>query len=177
MAKTVFDIGEKFEHLTVIAELPKDARSNRIYLVRCSCGTEKSVPGRNLRPEVTVSCGCHQRATVLQRLLKHGDTSRKTRTAEYRCWAHIKDRCFNPNDRAFHNYGGRGITVCARWRDGYENFLADVGRRPSPKHSIDRYPDNDGNYEPDNVRWATKSEQQRNRRPFRARFESDGVAA
>ena len=96
MAKTVFDIGEKFEHLTVIAELPKDARSNRIYLVRCSCGTEKSVPGRNLRPEVTVSCGCHQRATVLKRLLKHGDTSRKTRTAEYRCWAHIKDRCFNP---------------------------------------------------------------------------------
>ncbi len=72
-------------------------------------------------------------------------------------------RCRNPKFRQFADYGGRGITVCARWLR-YENFLADMGRRPSQSHSLDRYPNGDGNYEPSNVRWATRSEQMKNRR-------------
>jgi hypothetical protein len=91
---------------------------------------------------------------------RHGDTQ----TAEYKCWRSMLNRCSNANLRIFKYYGGRGITVCERWRNRYVDFLADMGRRPSHEHSIDRI-DNDGNYEPGNCRWATKSEQELNKRP------------
>ena len=86
-------------------------------------------------------------------------------TKEHRAWWHMRSRCLNPKHTDFAYYAGRGITVCERWRNSYALFLADVGRAPSPKHSLDRI-DNNGNYEPGNVRWATWSEQMRNRRPF-----------
>jgi hypothetical protein len=76
----------------------------------------------------------------------------------------MKQRCYNPNNRNFPNYGGRGITVCAAWRDDFAAFLHDMGPRPSPDHSLDRFPDNDGNYEPGNVRWATPDQQRGNMR-------------
>ena len=88
---------------------------------------------------------------------------RQTGTPEHQAWIQIRSRCTNQNLRSFKDYGGREISVCARW-DSFENFLADMGKRPSAKHSIDRFPDNDGNYEPGNCRWATKKEQGRNRR-------------
>jgi hypothetical protein len=97
---------------------------------------------------------------------KHGDSVRGQKTAEHSIWEGIRKRCTNPNYHAYPRYGGRGIRVCDRWLDpeiGYANFLADMGRRPSPKHSIDRYPDNDGNYEPGNCRWATVDEQNTNK--------------
>jgi hypothetical protein len=103
-----------------------------------------------------VWCGSNPAST------RHGDTSRTARTPEYVAWSNMRGRCLNLDHPKFKDYGGRGITVCEGW-DSYENFLADMGRRPGPDLSLDRI-DNDGNYEPGNCRWATKSEQQSNRR-------------
>lgn len=91
----------------------------------------------------------------------HGDTTHTTKSKEYQAWIGMKSRCFNVNEKRYKNYGGRGITVCDRWRDSYQNFLTDMGRAPSPKHSIDRI-NVDGNYEPTNCRWASIKEQANN---------------
>jgi hypothetical protein len=104
----------------------------------------------------------------------HGEAGVRSsqRTAEYRAWANIKNRCHNELTPAYAYYGARGIAVCDKWRNSYESFLADMGRRPSPSHSIDRI-DNDRGYEPGNCRWATLSEQRRNTRAVQ-RFEHGG---
>src|ERR1035437_3400711 len=94
--------------------------------------------------------------------LRHGHTSNNTKSPEYQSWANMKDRCLNPNSTAFYCYGGRGIKICERWVI-FENFLADMGPRPSLKYSLDRHPNNDGDYEPENCRWATINEQLANR--------------
>lgn len=85
------------------------------------------------------------------------------KTPEYKAWQEMKRRCNDSNRQNYRNYGGRGIVVCERWLD-FTNFLADMGRKPTLEHSLDRYPNNNGNYEPGNVRWATKEQQSRNRR-------------
>lgn len=90
-------------------------------------------------------------------------THGKTRTPEFRIWSGIKTRCFNSNAPEFKNYGGRGIKMCARWSASFEAFLADMGRRPSIKHSIERV-ENDGDYEPGNCVWVLRREQARNKR-------------
>lgn len=95
----------------------------------------------------------------------HGDGG-KNRKAEYAAWNQMIPRCCNPKSPNYHRYGGRGISVCSAWRS-YEQFLGDVGRRPSVKHSLDRFPNNNGNYEPGNVRWATRQQQARNQRTTR----------
>jgi hypothetical protein len=87
---------------------------------------------------------------------------------EYESWHRMKQRCRNPNSEGYKNYGGRGITVCRRWLSSFANFLADMGPKPSPRHTIDRI-NNDGDYEPGNCRWATPIEQARNRRPAQFR--------
>lgn len=113
------------------------------------------------------------RETFGERNRKHGHSNPETPT--YRCWCAVIDRCTNPNNPNYSGYGGRGITICERWRHSFETFLQDMGERPSLKHSIDRWPDNDGNYEPSNCRWATQSQQCRNRKTCRAVIRSDGL--
>lgn len=95
---------------------------------------------------------------------KHGESPSRLHpaTPEYRVWVDMIRRCENPRNKRFYIYGARGITVCDRWRRSYKNFLSDVGRRPSPKYQIDRK-NNDGNYDPGNVRWATRKQQARNK--------------
>jgi hypothetical protein len=92
----------------------------------------------------------------------HGHRKRSYKSSEYLAWDHMKQRCFNPNSKNYKHYGGRGIKVCDRWVNSFENFYNDMGAKPSKEHSIDRI-NNDGNYEPGNCRWATNIEQQRNR--------------
>lgn len=94
--------------------------------------------------------------------LKHGGARVSGKTTEYKIWCAMRERCNRVQSTEFKRYGGRGIRVCERWND-FANFLADMGPRPSRRHSLDRYPNNDGHYEPDNCRWATSAEQQRNK--------------
>lgn len=119
----------------------------------------RRVEGKSLRIGTTKSCWCLQRDVAT----KHGHTKGGQRTVEYRTWASMKRRCINPRSTNYPGYGGRGIQVCDQWMNSFECFLSNMGIRPSKGHSIDRI-NNEGNYEPGNCRWATASEQQRNKR-------------
>lgn len=114
------------------------------------------------------------RETFGERMTKHGHTADHKTTPEYRAWANMHTRCSNPKSSYFPRYGGRGISVCSRW-DSFEFFLSDMGNRPSRGHSLDRFPNRDGNYEPGNCRWATSQEQNRNRSTTRAVVRDDGL--
>ncbi|WP_347271641.1 hypothetical protein [Rhizorhabdus histidinilytica] len=134
----------------------------RTALCRCDCGTERHVPIQILKAGKSHHCGCRNGEKNAE---LHG-THLMSATPEHRSWAHMKERCFNENCADYPDYGGRGITVCDRWRDSFEAFFADMGPRPSIKHSIDRI-DVNRNYDPGNCRWATNLEQAQNKRDTR----------
>lgn len=154
-------VGRKYNHLTVLEhggyrQFSKSREST--WKCLCDCGKELIVPQRYLVTDGTKSCGCI--------IGKHKRTHGATGTAEYRVWDAMRRRCNDPCDARYPYYGGRGIRVCERWLK-FESFLADMGIRPSADHSLDRYPNNDGNYEPGNCRWATRVQQSNNRRSSR----------
>jgi hypothetical protein len=146
----------RYGNLNVLKSSPQKG----YLLCVCDCGVkvlrQRYYLTRALKEGRLISCGCR----IGEWATKHGLFKSK----EYRAWLNMKDRCSNPNNIRWDYYGGRGIKVCKRWRQSFEAFFADVGPAPSPAHSLDRYPDMNGNYEPNNVRWATASQQAHNRR-------------
>lgn len=158
-----FPIGAVSHRLTVTEHLGPNRNGDFVVVCRCECGSVKRVNASNLRSENTKSCGCLHAEHVAKVSLTHGHCAGGKDSGEYNAWCHMQARCDNPKNPDFHNYGGRGITVCKKWRDSFQAFYEDMGPRPSPDHSIDRK-NNHGNYTKQNCRWATRTEQARNKR-------------
>jgi hypothetical protein len=152
-------IGQQFERMLVISAAGRSKSKKSLWLCRCDCDVEKVVLGANLKEGGTRSCGCLHRELVSQLNTNHGQTN----TAEYNIWTQAKQRCTNPNNKRFHDYGGRGVKFLF---DDFEEFFAHIGPRPGKEYSLDRI-DNSGNYEYGNVRWATLKIQSRNKRSNR----------
>ena len=162
--------GLRLGRLTVIKKLGKTRTGGEYFWkILCDCGRIKQVRSTSLtRDKRPTRCcglaGCPVKKEVFKK--KHGMSG----TSLYKCWVAMRQRCSNPDNQAFMNYGGRGIRVCERWNVSFLNFKNDIGERPSPEYSLDRYPDNNGDYKPGNVRWATKLQQNINQRKKAALF-------
>jgi hypothetical protein len=166
--------GQRFGFLTVLSFSHVEEELT-MWKCRCDCGKETVVRGVNLRNGGTKSCGCFVAIATVQTHVTHGESY----SHEYRSWKSMKQRCFNPVTTSYSDYGGMGITVCARWGTSYESFKKDMGAAPTPQHSIDRWPNKQGNYSCGeceeclrngwvmNCRWATTKEQNNNLRTNR----------
>lgn len=165
MANQAVFPGQKYARLAVEEELPGRVHGKRVFQCRCDCGGFVKVPAGDLRSGHTKSCGCLKRETSAingHNNRKHGHYRQGRGSRTYESWGAMKQRCLNPNHHAYASYGGRGITVCDRWCDSFENFLADMGERPVGK-TLERL-DNEAGYTPENCCWATQAEQSQNRR-------------
>jgi hypothetical protein len=171
MRFTTIDIsGDIFGRLRVIGQAPKRT-SETEWICQCECGATTIAAGSALRSGRTRSCGCLLHESKQTATLKHGAKAGGRQSREYNAWNHAKRRCFTPSTSSFRYYGGRGITMCERWANDFAAFLADMGECPDG-HSLDRI-NNDGNYEPGNCRWATRLDQNNNRRK-NVRYEFEG---
>jgi hypothetical protein len=161
--------GKTYGSLVVIGRATEAIRKDAWWVCECVCKNIIVTSYSHLHSGHTSSCGCMNARRLegdQKAQYKHGMRQSK----EYQIWTNMKTRCYNPRSSRWEHYGARGISVCERWQD-FENFYEDMGNRPSPEHSIDRI-DVNGNYEPSNVRWATRSEQMKNRRPFKRKIKA-----
>lgn len=162
--------GQKFGRLTALRDVGKTKRG-RMWRCVCDCGNETDTISTYLKSGHKRSCGCLHADSAKVAGLKartHGYTTvdKKWTSNEYAIWQSMKARCLNKKVASYKNYGGRGVTICERWMK-FENFIADMGNRPTPKHSLDRI-DTNGNYEPNNCRWADQVEQAQTRTNVRS---------
>ncbi len=162
MGKKLNLAGKRFGKLIVL-EFAFVKNKRRYWLCKCDCGKEKVIQLPHLTSKHTISCGCYQKQKAKQSLTKHG----KYYTKLYSIWINIKDRCCNPKNKSYNNYGGRGINICSEWIDkekGFINFYDWAMKNGYKKDlTIDRI-DVNGNYTPFNCKWSTKTEQQQNKR-------------
>ncbi len=154
--------GLVISRLTVVSRAPNSWQGNAQWNCVCACGMSVVVTGGNLRAGSTKSCGCLIRELRAGGYPQHAMCDSK----EYSSYHSMKQRCCNPSNDAYSYYGGRGIVICSRWLESFENFFEDMGPIPGDGFSIDRI-DNNGNYEPKNCKWATKLEQSQNTRATR----------
>jgi hypothetical protein len=162
--RTIDLVGQRFGRLVVVEHAGGIRRRGALWRCLCDCGKITLVCAGDLKKkrdtgDSTVSCGCWRKQRAKLDSTSHGMTN----TPEFRAWTSMRQRCSNPSHLSWHRYGGRGIKVCEAWMGSFEAFFEHVGPRPTPKHSLDRFPNNNGNYEPGNVRWATSKEQAANR--------------
>lgn len=159
MTKHHIDLtGKRFGRLVVLK--PK---AHRYWLCICDCGNEKPIRQDHLLHGKITSCRCFQREVVSKIATTHGACKNGNRSNTYSIWSKMRSRCHNPSDKLYRYYGARGISVCKKWRNNYAEFVKDIGERPCKSLSLDRI-NNNGNYEPGNVRWATRDEQATNKR-------------
>lgn len=153
----IIDItGNTYGEWKVLEFVPAEKKGSR-WLCECSCGNQRVVYSGHLKNGASKSCGCKMPKGESHVRYKHG----MSETPEFKIWLQMHTRCYNPNAKGWEHYGGKGVYVCDRWKEDFTAFYADMGPRPSPNHSIDRY-DIDRGYEPGNCRWATDKEQARN---------------
>jgi hypothetical protein len=164
MRPVIEETGNVYGRLTVLGRSPERQGKNQCWLCRCECQTLTIVTGSHLRHGKTRSCGCLNLEKLRARV-RHGQ-AKGGHARVYRIWNAMKQRCHNPNQPHYQRYGGVGVAVCDEWRKSFDAFYAYMGDPTTPDHSIDRI-DNSRGYEPGNCRWATASEQMKNRRKFR----------
>lgn len=156
--------GQRYNKLVAIQQGNRGNDGRFKWLFECDCGNFIETRPADVYKGRTTSCGCVKRDILVVRNINHG----KSDWPEYTVWCNMKARCNDPNATGYNAYGGRGISVCAAWTDSFEQFICDMGRRPSDSHSIDRI-DNDGNYEAKNCKWSTRKEQDANRNTIQCR--------